>query len=632
MDAQQQHLEALVRRCGRSAWTVAWSLLRDRDEAHDAVQQAFLVAARKLDQLPHDDPWPWFAVVVAHEARNLRRKRRPLTNSLPETAAMSPREPAVTITDPSSAAEQRDDVRHLQRALDRLPADERDAIALTHLAGMTHALAAEALDVPRQTVSARVQRGLGELSRHLDRKPSAVSGALALVPIIPPTAGWDAALSVWSQAALAQTAVAAAGTSAAAAKTVLGGLSLMSSKTLLILSVSAAIGMGFLGGHLTTTYLLANHHPDGESGASKADVALAPQGADAPGTGSPSLDTPHAREGTMERLHRENAELRRSLAEATSAQRDLAARLTKHIAPTGPTFTFGALGSLPAIHEANWREMAQSSVVVSGGVHEILRKKEAGEAVPKEVYLRLQENVERMRKYEYRTVGKMPTAAKHNGEITHPITVTNLFAAILEEANVPLSPEQVKRIAALGLGFERDFASQRERHGADTPRVKRMLAEYRLKGRFTDDVVALLTGEQQAAVFDPETHGLAGLDMLSPTLMILHTSPLLTGTSVDEIAGKLRGILVKKLALPAEEAQRLEGSLDGWKTDVRDLLERVPATRLRHFTYAQGILAGEASVRLTTRLLAELKLSEEARHALLDDYAIYVPRIVAKAG
>ena len=171
MDSQQQHLEALVARCGRSAWTVAWSLLRDRDEAHDAVQQAFLVAARKLDRLPRDDPWPWFAVVVAHEARNLRRKRRPLTNSLPETAAMSPREPAVSSfdprssdpssTDPSRVAERRDNVRQLQSALDRLPAEERDAIALTHLAGMTHALAADALDVPRQTVSARVQRGLG---------------------------------------------------------------------------------------------------------------------------------------------------------------------------------------------------------------------------------------------------------------------------------------------------------------------------------------------------------------------------------------------------------------------------------------------------------------------------------------
>lgn len=627
MDARHHRLESLVRTCGRRAWSVAWALLRDGHEAHDAVQQAFLVAARKADRIPHDDPWPWFSVVVAHEARNLRRKRRPLASgSLLETdPAMTPREPSAS--DPSLLSERRDDARHVQASMDALPASERDAVALVHLAGMSHATAAEALGIPRQTVSARVQRGMDGLGRELGRPPTSVAGSLALLPIAAPPCGWDAALASWTQNALT-----ALGTTTAAT-TAIGSLTLMSSKTLLAVSLTAAVGLGFLGGHVATT------HPfDGGPGASTADVALAPQDAEAFGPGpsslpNPSLDPGSGRLGAeMERLHRDNAELRRQLAEVATQNEGLQKRLAAHPAAQGPTFTFGKAGALPAIREANWSEMAQSSMIVGSSVHKILAQKEAGEPVPKEVYLALQENVERMRKYEYRTIGKMPTAAKHNGEFTHPITIANLVAAMLASAGKPLTDPQVVRIEALGLRFEREFATQRERHPAGTPRVARMLAEYRLKGRFTADLAEVLDAEQRAVAYDPATRGVAGLDLHDPTLMILHTSPVIAGANVDEIASKLSALLARKLDLDDAAAEALERPLDAWRADVRGLLVAVPASRLKHYTYAQGEIAGEATVRLVTRLLSELELGAEVRQALLGDFAIYVPRVVAKAG
>jgi RNA polymerase sigma factor (sigma-70 family) len=200
VNAQRKRLKSLVQTCGKRAWGVAWSLLRDAEEANDAVQQAFLVAARKADRIPHDDPWPWFAVVVAHEARNLRRKRRPLAGTALEMDAMISRHP--TTGDPALQSAARDEGQRLQSAMDRLPPEERDAIALTHLAGMTHATAAEALSVPRQTVSARVQRGLDGLGLSLGQRPAHVAGAVALLPITPPTAGWEAAHASWSQTAV----------------------------------------------------------------------------------------------------------------------------------------------------------------------------------------------------------------------------------------------------------------------------------------------------------------------------------------------------------------------------------------------------------------------------------------------
>ena len=627
MDAKRQRLENLIRSCGRRAWTVAWALLRDGHEAQDAVQQALLVAARKLDRIPTDDPWPWFSVVVAHEARNLRRKRRPLPTGTPtETDAVrSTQHPSDG--DPSRLSARREDDARVQRALDALPREERDAVSLVHLSGMSHATAAEALDIPRQTLTSRVSRGMRSLEHELARPTSSVAGSLALLPIAAPPTGWEGALTTWTQTTLASVA----GTTAAATTT-LGGITLMSSKTWLALSLTAALGVGFLGGHVAHTSFL-----DGGPDASEAPTGLAPQAADASSSGSssdsdtgPTLDAGANDPIAIQlRLSEENADLRRRLAESEARRADLAKRLGDP-ALQGPTFTFGKVGALAAIREANWGEMAEATSVVHDSIRTILTQAEAGEPVPKDVYLALQENVERMRKYEYRTIGKMPTAAKHNGEFTHPITVANLFATMLASAGKPLSDTQVKRIEELGLRFEREFAAQRERHGDSTPRVVRILEEYRLKGSFTKDLAGVLSAEQQAIVYDPDTRGIASLDLHDPTLMIIHTSPILTGASADEIAVKLTGLLTKKLGLDAEGVAALERPLDQWKHDVRGLLGPVAPTRAKHYTYDQGDAAGAATVRLVNRILGELDLTPEARKALLDDFAIYVPRIVAK--
>ncbi len=619
MDPHRRRLEALVRDCGRRAWIVALALLRNRDDALDAVQQAFLVAARKPRKIPADDPWPWFAVVVAHEARNLRRKKRPVTNKLSEGADMQARD--LLGSDPGAASEQREANERLHTALAGLPAREREAVVFTQMAGMTHAVAAEALDVPRKTVSAQVSRGLDRLGRDLRREPKAVPGALAVLPIAGPPGGWEAATELWMQSAVSTLA-----SSAAAATGVIGGASLMS-KTWIAITLTAALGVGFLGGAWTQG--LSSGEPSGTG----PDGSLAQMTVDPGRPSSPTLGpaSPDA-SGEVGALRREVKDLREKLTAAESTNTELERRLVVRSQVIGPTFTFGRLGQLDAIREANWGEMAAASNVVHDAIHTIFEHKTRGATAPKDVFLRLQENVEKMRKYEYRTIGKVPTDAKHNGEITHPITMANLMAAILAEAGIPLTEAQIEKINARGVAFEGEFARLRDRFTEATPRVERMLAEYQLKGRFTDEVTAVLTAEQRAKVVDPAMKGLAGLDLHSPTLMILHTSPVIAGDSIEKIAQKLRGVLAHKLQLGEEEAAALDGPLQAWRHDVRGLLAPVPHVRLKHYTYDEGEAAGQATVALTRRLLDELRLSETARASLLDDYAIYVPRVVEHQG
>jgi hypothetical protein len=480
-------------------------------------------------------------------------------------------------------------------------------------------VAAEALGIPRQTLSAQVGRGLERLGRRLGRAPHGVARSLAVLPIAAPRGGWDAATDLWSRAA-----VSSLGSGTATTATILGGVTLMSSKTALLLTLTAVLGVGFLGGNLVQRYI------EGESAASGRDAVPARTHVSSPGSGSPTLapTAPRAPDDVGE-LRREVRDLRARLGRAQARGDALEKRLAELTEPrAGPTFTFGRMGDLAAVRECDWRAHARAAKVIAEGVHDILKYKERGEDVPTAVYLRVQESADKMRRYEFRAYGKMPTSAKYNGENTHPISMANLLAAMLEEAGTPLSPEQITRVNKLGLAFEDDFARMLERHTDAMPRVERMLEEYRLKGRFIDEVVALLTADQREAVFPPGTYHVTGLDINSPTQMIAYTSPVLVGKTIEEIRGDLRALLAKNLKLEEAEIGALEGPIDAWVHDVREILTPVSRSRVKYYTFEDGAVAGEATVRLTHRLLKDLHLTDEAREALIQNGGFYMPRIV----
>lgn len=613
--------------CAEPAWRLARALLRDPHAAYDAVQQAFLVAARKPTAVPAGDPWPWFSVVVTHEARNLRRKRRPATNRAevggdggPDMGGGDAR-PDPRATEPVVAAARAEDVARLLAAVDALPDLEREALELTTLGGLTHAQAAEALGVVRQTVTERARRGLEALGRRLRAGEAATAHALAAVPLGAPAQGLAAATEAWLSTARAT----GVGT------VIQGGTAMATSKAAWVAGVAVAAGLGFVGGGATDGLGLfpADPSPAARGPLAPAGVtgveASAPSGAPAAGGLAPA-----ATEAATAAARRLEAEHERLVARVAALERDLeAARASGPAAPRGPRFTFGEMGRLEGVVKADWAALATSSKVVTDAVTEIHRATVAGEAVPKEVYVRLQEHVEQMRRYEYRTLGKMPTAAAHNGEFTHPITTTNLLADVLEQGGRPLSEAQVAEFERLGTAFEEEFARLRARWGADVPRARRLLDELRVKGRFTDGLWAALSEAQRPLWVDPALRGVAGVDLYDPTLLVLHTSPVVTGAAVADLRPKLLGILRGKLGVAPDAASpRLEAAVDGFLARTGPGLAAVPKVRAKFYTFADALAAGEASAELVDVLLRDLDLTPEVRKALLDEPAWYIPRLV----
>ncbi|MCC6465917.1 MAG: sigma-70 family RNA polymerase sigma factor, partial [Planctomycetes bacterium] len=222
-------LERCARECTTRGWRLAMALLRNQDDAQDAVQQALLAATRKAHRVPHDDPWPWFAAVIAHEAANLRRRRarRAAVSIHSEESPMQPQHPQ---KGPDHAVEHAELASRLWRELDLLPADEQEALVLTQLGGLTYRQASEQLGVPLGTFNHRISRGLATLRRRLGASDAALLGCVPFLPTFEPPATLHA---------FVQGKVATLPQTLAAHYVTLGGI--LVKKSLLVVALAAAV-------------------------------------------------------------------------------------------------------------------------------------------------------------------------------------------------------------------------------------------------------------------------------------------------------------------------------------------------------------------------------------------------------
>lgn len=153
----------LVRRHGDRLWAVALGVLRNSDDAREAVQEALLTAFRRLDGYRGDaalSTWLHRILVNVCIDRIRRDTRRP-AEPWPEHDVADRR------PDPSHTATTRIDV---VAALAALPEDQRIVIQLVDVEGHPVADAARLLDIPTGTVKSRCARGrlrLAELLGHL---------------------------------------------------------------------------------------------------------------------------------------------------------------------------------------------------------------------------------------------------------------------------------------------------------------------------------------------------------------------------------------------------------------------------------------------------------------------------------
>ncbi len=137
----------------------ARALTRNADYADDLVQDCLERAIRKQALWRPTAPLrAWLFRILLNIYRNdMRgRRRRPISvplDTIPEVSGTAPAQPG------------RVALAETARALELLPDEQRTALLLVALEGLSYAEAAQALDIPQGTLMSRVGRGRAALRK-----------------------------------------------------------------------------------------------------------------------------------------------------------------------------------------------------------------------------------------------------------------------------------------------------------------------------------------------------------------------------------------------------------------------------------------------------------------------------------
>ena len=150
-------LRAVYERQSVRLFGVANAILRDRDAAADALQEAFLRVARRAGQFDpaRGSAEAWLAAIVRHAALDIARARGRETPTDDPALGDQPVE-AEALDRVLAAAEG----QRLRDCLSTLEARNRQGIVLAFVHGLSHAQIAARLDLPLGTVKAWIRRGL----------------------------------------------------------------------------------------------------------------------------------------------------------------------------------------------------------------------------------------------------------------------------------------------------------------------------------------------------------------------------------------------------------------------------------------------------------------------------------------
>lgn len=165
-DGDQAAFALLAERGYGRLQQLAYRILRDRELAKDAAQQATLSMWCNLPRLRDPsrfEAWSYRLCVNACHSQSRRWRR-----SIPEIGLESHHEPRAA--DELGVVIDRD---QLERGFRQLSFDHRVVLVLHHYLGMPMERVAETLDIPLGTVKSRMNRALQQMRRALEADAAA---------------------------------------------------------------------------------------------------------------------------------------------------------------------------------------------------------------------------------------------------------------------------------------------------------------------------------------------------------------------------------------------------------------------------------------------------------------------------
>jgi RNA polymerase sigma factor (sigma-70 family) len=154
--AGADQIEAWADRYGKEIHAYLWRMLADEQDADDALQETFLRVLRYRPPAPILEPRAWLYAVAGNVARSqLRRRRREGERQ----AALD-----IDLAAPDAVAD-KDREEAVRRAVETLPAKQRQALMLRRYQGLSYSEVARVLGGSAQAARANVYQAVLKLKK-----------------------------------------------------------------------------------------------------------------------------------------------------------------------------------------------------------------------------------------------------------------------------------------------------------------------------------------------------------------------------------------------------------------------------------------------------------------------------------
>ena len=148
-----------------AAHNLARWLLRNEQDAQDVVQEAFLRAFKSFGGFHGSNGRAWLLTIVRNTSYTFLKKNRvvDLTTPFDEEIHVSGHESV----SPATILEHSEDAELIREAMDELPAEFREILALRHQEGLSYKEIADIAQIPLGTVMSRLARARAKLKERL---------------------------------------------------------------------------------------------------------------------------------------------------------------------------------------------------------------------------------------------------------------------------------------------------------------------------------------------------------------------------------------------------------------------------------------------------------------------------------
>lgn len=173
----EEAFEQLLSAYKQLIWSCCWKFMQNREDVEDCYVEAAARIWKGLESYKTGGSFKsWICTVTVNVCRNVldaqNRRGKKITDSLNEAVDDSGNELEDAVPDEKADTEQsvirKENLAELRYYISKLPEDQRQALVLVRLEGMSYAEAAEIEGVAEGTVKSRVNRAVRQLAEWMN--------------------------------------------------------------------------------------------------------------------------------------------------------------------------------------------------------------------------------------------------------------------------------------------------------------------------------------------------------------------------------------------------------------------------------------------------------------------------------